>query len=165
MALKVRAKVSLKDLRKVEAKIAKEFVDDKLVNDFQRTIVRGIILPMIAKGISPVKGFGRFVGYKDPESYPGKGKSRQKPSRPVNLFLTGELMSWFYTVKASGSSLNVGIPANATKFVKIKAEANNLGTDVIPRRRFIPQEGETWAVSVMREVKNLFTKRMKDLLS
>ena len=43
---------------------------------------------MIRAGISPVKGVGRFVGYKDPEKYPGT----RKPARPVNLTLTGEMV-------------------------------------------------------------------------
>jgi hypothetical protein len=46
---------------------------------------------------------------------------------------------------------------NLNQYVKDKAG--------IPQRRFIPQDGEKFTISVMAKLKNLYAKRIKDLLS
>lgn len=43
---------------------------------------------LISKGLSPVFGEQRFIGYKDPAKYPGD----LKPKRPVNLEVTGDFL-------------------------------------------------------------------------
>lgn len=45
------------------------------------------VIESMSKGVSPLFGVGRFAAYKNPQNYPA-GK---KASRPVDLFLSGEL--------------------------------------------------------------------------
>lgn len=54
------------------------------------------ILDSISKGISPVKGEGRFVGYSETyihEIKAGEFKEYSKLVRPVNLKLSGEMLA------------------------------------------------------------------------
>jgi hypothetical protein len=158
------------DAAKALKKLKTEFINEKLIKDIQVEIVDGEIKKNIRSGVSPVRGFGRFGEYVNPANYPGKGKNRLKPQRPVNLFLTGIMLSWFGVFRKSGNSVEIGINKNAPNDVKVRAKANNLGTEVngvgaIPRRRFIPQQGEEWNVSVMRKIKNLFAQRVKELFN
>lgn len=185
-------KLKFKNLKKLADKINREFVNDELIKEFDNSVVgtssgTGQIRRLIAAGVSPVAGFGRFGEYVNPENYPGRtthttsktsksGKVSKvtkrvwnKAKRPVNLFLSGEMLSYFGSTRKSGNTITVGL-INPPPFVKVKAAANNLGTTrngvgAVPRRRFIPQVGEVWAVSVMREAKRLFTFRMRQLLS
>jgi hypothetical protein len=164
-----RVKIKL-DAAKAIKKLKTEFMNEKMLKDIQAQVVDGEIKRNIAAGVSPVRGFGRFGEYVNPANYPGKGKKRLKPQRPVNLFLTGNMLKWFGTFKSSATSVQVGIDRNAPSDVKVRAKANNLGTErngvgAIPRRRFIPQRGEQWNVSVMRKIKNLFAQRVKELLN
>lgn len=158
------------DTAKAVLKLRTQFVNEKLISDVQKLVVEDEIKRQMRRGVSPVRGFGRYGEYLNPTEYPGKGKQRLKPSRPVNLFLTGEMQSWLMAFKKQGNAIFVGIKKSAPKFVKIKAEANNLGTTrngvgAVPRRRFIPQIGEQWNVTIIRKIKDLFAKRTKELLN
>lgn len=170
MAINVKMKFDFKDLMRFKKKLIKDFVDDALVKEVQKEVVDGTIKKFMNRGISPVKGFGRFGEYVNPANYPGKKGKRLKPSRPVNLNLTGEMQDQMESRKVSSTEISVGIHDDASEFVKTKAVANNLGTErngvgAIPRRRFIPQMGEQWSTSVVRAVTNAFTNRLKKLLS
>jgi len=144
-------------------------VDDSFAEQVQTEVVKNTILPLIASGTSPVDGTTgrRFRGYKDPKKYPGKRKER----RPVSLYLSGEMLSLYVAEKISGVRLRLGISARASREVKLRAEANNVGTiredgkEGIPARRFVPLIGETFRISVMRKIKSLYAKRIKSLLS
>ncbi len=148
----------------------KKTVDQRFVNDMQAEVVNGEIKRMIAAGVSPVRsveGGRRFKGYKNTEKYPAKKKAK----RPVNLFLTGAMLLWYKATKISGVRLSLGIPTSAPKEIKVYAEANNVGTTnskgevAIAARRIVPLAGETFAVSVIRKMKNLYARRIKHLLS
>ena len=147
----------------------KKTVDEKFVADMDQQVV-GEIKRLINAGVSPVQsteGDRRFKKYKDQDKYPGKKKAK----RPVNLFLSGVMLSWYRVVKISGVRLSFGIPKGAPKDVKDRAEANNVGTVnsegqvAIAARRFIPLIGETFNISVLRKMKNLYALRIKALLS
>ena len=144
-------------------------VDEKFEADMNREVV-GEIKRMIDAGVSPVQsveGGRRLKGYKTPDKYPGKRKAK----RPVNLNLSGIMLSWYKAVRVSGVRLSFGIPKDAPKDVKERAEANNVGTVndkgevAIAARRFVPLAGETFAVSVLRKMKSLYAQRIKELLS
>jgi hypothetical protein len=164
-----KVKVSSK-FRAVLANKLKGTVDSKFIQDMQTEVVDGEIKRLIAAGVSPVdsyEGGRRFRGYKDPKKYPGK----QKAKRPVSLYLSGVMLSFYRAVKVSGTRITLGIPTNAPEDVKVRAVANNVGTvsesgkEAIPARRFIPLKGETFRISVLRKIKNLYARRIKDLLS
>lgn len=165
-------KVKVKTNIKAEAiNKLKRTVDEQFAQQIQTEVVDGEIKRMIAAGVSPVQsveGGRRFKGYKEPDKYPGKKKAK----RPVSLWLTGEMLSWYRSWRTSGVRLSFGIPSAAPQEVKIKAEANNVGTMnestgqvAIAARRFVPLRGETFAVSVMRKLKKLYAQRIKTLLS
>lgn len=138
-------------------------VDERFVYDVQREAV-GEIKRLIASGVSPVQGFDnkkRFDQYKDKDVYPAK----RKPNRPVNLSLTGIMLSWYRAVKVNGVRISLGIPAAAPQDVKDRAEGNNVGANGIPARRFVPLKGETYAISVLRKLKSLYAQRIKTLIS
>jgi len=145
-------------------------VDADFVNNMQRGVIDGEIKRLIAGGVSPtrnVEGVRRFKKYKDEKKYPGTKKAK----RPVNLWLSGVLLSWYKAVRVSGVRISLGIPTNAPQDVKDRAIANNEGTTnskgevAIAARRFIPLPGETFAVSVIRRMKSLYARRIKSLLS
>jgi hypothetical protein len=128
------------------------------------------IKKLINVGVSPVQsveGGRRFKKYKDEDKYPAKKKAK----RPVNLFLSGEMLREYVAEKVNGIRLTIGISKKASKEVKDRAEANNVGTVnskgeiAIAPRRFVPLVGETYAVSVIRKLKNLYAQRIKELLS
>lgn len=152
------------NIRAVVQNKLRNFVDDQFVKDVQSEVIDGTIKPLIAAGVSPVDTAEgrRFVGYKDPVTYPGNKKAK----RPVNLYLSGIMLSWYKAVKISGSRISLGIPTNAPQDVKDRAEGNNIGTESgIPARRFVPLRGESFRVSVIRKLKNLYAKRLKELIS
>lgn len=164
-----KVKVSSKFRATIASKLNK-VVDAKFVQDMQSEVVDGEIKRMIAAGVSPVdsyEGGRRFRGYKDPKKYPGTKKAK----RPVSLYLSGVMLSFYKAVRVSGRRLTLGIPTNAPEEVKVRAVANNVGTvsesgaEAIPPRRFIPLKGETFRISVLRKIKNLYARRIKDLLS
>lgn len=119
---------------------------------------------MIANGQSPVRSFGRYDRYKDPKKYPGD----RKPARPVNLELTGEMLrfyGWQEDPKDENAIL-IGLLDSAPDDVKIRFEAHQLGTKVLPARRLVPIEsrGETWAISIMQAVKELYGRRLSAII-
>lgn len=148
----------------------KQTVDSKFIQDMQTEVIDGEIKKMIAAGVSPVdsyEGSRRFRGYKNPKKYPADKKAK----RPVSLWLSGVMLSFYKAVRVSGTRLTLGIPTNAPHEVKVRALANNVGTatedgrEAIPPRRFIPLKGETYRISVLRKMKNLYARRIKSLLS
>jgi hypothetical protein len=164
-----KVKVSSK-FRAVLATKLKGTVDAKFVQDMQTEVVDGEIKRMIAAGVSPVDSYDggrRFPGYKDPKKYPGKKKAK----RPVSLYLSGVMLSFYRAVRISGTRISIGIPTSAPENVKVRAVANNVGTvsesgrEAIPARRFIPLKGESYRISVMRKIKNLYARRIKAILS
>jgi hypothetical protein len=162
-------KVKIKSNISAEVKARlKKTVDDKFISDMNSQVV-GEIKRLINAGVSPVQsveGGRRFKKYKDEKKYPAK----QKAKRPVNLFLTGEMLREYVAEKVNGVRLTLGISKNASKEVKDRAEGNNIGTVndkgevAIAARRFVPLKGETYAVSVIRKLKNLYAQRIKELL-
>lgn len=144
-------------------------VDSVFVKKIQDEVIDQTIKPLIASGVSPVEGYEkrRFPKYKDPKTYPAKKKSRS----PVSLYLTGVMLSWYKAYKISGNIIRLGIPSSAPQDVKDRALGNNLGTTTksgaegIPARRFIPQAGETFRISVLRRLKKVYAERIARLIS
>lgn len=160
-ALNVKVKINLKKYRTL---VRSSAVNLEVVNQFRNEVIP-MIRDLVATGRSPVAGHGRFEGYKNPDNYPGKGKNKLKPRRPVNLYLTGEMMKEYSAWKVDGATIKLGYDINSSRDLKDKVRANNEGTEHIPERRFIPINGEKFTVSVMRVVKNIFTQRLKRLFS
>ena len=99
------------------------------------------------RGQSPVRGQGRFQAYKEPKKYPGKRKQK----RPVNLELTGALKNSI-TFKKTKNGIEVG-SFNGPEY----AEVHNKGSDIIPRRPFIPLDKEELNISIQRKIIGFMT--------
>ena len=135
-----------------------KLLDPGTADEVGETIVEGA-KEMIADGISPVRGHGRFESYKDKDKYPGN----QKPPKPVNLNLSGDMLKAFTFERTNPQTVKVGI-IGASDEIETRAKAHNSGTDDMAMRRFIPQAGEEWAVSIMRKLREVYRKRLDFLI-
>lgn len=124
----------------------------------------------ISKGLSPVKGVGRFVPYAIqrgiPNGYPTGIVGKNK--RPINLKLTGEfLKSLTHFTKRSGSGFEAKIGFKiVNKRISALFETHNEGKHPhVPQRRFVPtKKGERFLVSIERKYIAIITKRLNDVL-
>lgn len=137
-------------------------VNASVISRVQEEVIERNIKASIRVGLSPVQGFGRFVGYKDPEKYPAE----EKPSRPVNLELSSEMLSWLRAkIGSGGKSLTVGIHSDAPDKVRARAEGNNTGSAKgVAVRRFIPLPGEKFKVSTITILRKIFSDRIMEML-
>jgi hypothetical protein len=160
-----KLKVKLPLTADVMRKLKDNLVDDELVNRVRTEVIEQTILPLIASGTSPVDtntGSRRFTKYKDAKVYPADRKSKT----PVNLNLTGVMLSWYRAYAIGKNILRMGIPSYAPQAVKDRAEGNNVGTEGgVPARRFIPLKGESFKISVMRRLKNIYAAKIARILS
>lgn len=141
------------DLKK---KIAENFSNRQLADDIDKTIVP-MIKDTIERGLSPVAGKRMFDKYKNPKKYPAK----LKPSNKPNLKLSGDMLSEYKTKPSSEpNAVTVGIHSDASKESRVKANANNNGTEHIPARRFIPWSGETFTTKITLETKKIFAQAL-----
>lgn len=134
------------------------FMDGTTVSAIGDTIV-DTAKEMISEGQSPVRGHGRFARYKDRTKYPGD----LKPARPVNLNLTGEMLKGFGFKYIGNDTIQVGMISGSSDRKEV-ARYHNSGTDNMAMRRFIPQDGEEWAISIMREIRDVYGKRLATLV-
>ncbi len=139
-----------------------EVVNQHVVSRIQSEVIDGNIKASILVGNSPVSGHGRFLGYKDQDQYPGD----RKGARPVNLFLTGELLDWYRAKMSSGGKgVTMGILSDAPEKVKARAEGNNTGSAKgVVARRFVPVVGEKFKVSTMTLIRKIFSDRIAEML-
>jgi len=136
-------------MRKIIAdKANKAEVAEQIISDMKESI---------AAGVSPVRGERRFVAYKDPKKYPGD----QKNKRPVNLYLSGDMLAALKAYPAAGAGVNIGIKGTQG----VKAKAHNDGTKDIPRRHFMPSDaGDAFTVTITRRVRDLYARFLSDIL-
>lgn len=120
-------------------------------------IIHSEILPLIDKGLSPVKGSRNFQKYKNPKKYPADLKSSNKP----NLRLTGEMLSQYKAKAKQEKSLTatMGIHSDASPRSKLLAGVHNNGENkFVPMRPFIPKqkEGETYTAKINAAIRRAF---------
>lgn len=112
----------------------------------------------IASGISPITG-KRFAAYKNPKRYPGK----QKPKRPVNLWLSGDFIKSLRIRVKTGKN-----PMLTVYFTKELSEdkerGHRDGAKGQPKRPIIPVGREGFADGILVAVRQVFRKVIdKDL--
>lgn len=122
MSLRIRIKAPSSE--KAIAKIRQGLHSSEFLQKIQSEVVEGQIKRLIRSGQSPIEGFGRFVQYKDKDSYP----AGEKPATPANLTLTGGMLRLYTATKKSALSILVGISDSASEKVKARAQGNNEGT-------------------------------------
>lgn len=138
--------------------LVNKFSDKNFSHDLGTELVTAI-KAQIADGISPVRGHSRFARYKDRTKYPAD----QKPARPVNLNLSGEMLKNLTFKIKENNKIDVGILTGSAE-VKARAQAHNTGTEHMAMRRFIPQTGEEFSVRIMRRIAELYGKRLQKLI-
>ena len=148
MNVKVKLKIRADILKAVSDSRTKDIVSKKLIS---------MIKEFISKGISPVKGGRRFVGYKNPAKYPAELKSK----RPVNLYLSGDMLAALKFYPLSKTAFSIAIKGDQGK----KAAAHNNGTDKLPPRHFMPTErGEEFNVTITRKLRDLYARILFDII-
>lgn len=140
--------------------LKKAFTPDKVKQ--AGDIVIGDMKHHIERGLSPVKGWGRFQGYKaqgakNKKGYPYNVQDEypDKKVRPVNLKLSGKMQSAIEArphPKAPGFTIGI-----FNKEELKKAETHNEGTNPnVPQRKFIPTaKGEEFTPTIMRTIKEV----------
>jgi hypothetical protein len=142
---KFRAKLKLAvenkgDLRKLKSK-SLNAIADSLIKE---------IKDRIAAGISPITG-KRFQSYKNPKKYPGN----KKPSRPVNLYLSGDFLRSLRTRFRSGK--NPIITVYFTKALsELKEQGHREGANGQRKRPIIPQGKEGFTDGILTAVRKVF---------
>lgn len=108
---------------------------------------------LIGKGISPIRGEGRFPRYKNTEVYPGRVRKKfpSKRNRPVNLNLSGQQIRslTFRIRKGLTSTLRVGY---FNRKAALKESGHRDGVNAQPKRPTIPSGTEQFAVRVKRVI-------------
>ena len=99
------------------------------------------------------------------KKYPGKKK------QPVNLTLSGNLLSYFksWIEKVKGRKvIKVGIDSDAPEKIKKIAEAHNDGTLVeknVPKRSFVPnKKGEKYIKSIQTDINDMIAARVNEII-
>lgn len=127
----------------------------------------------IAKGVSPVKGKGKFAQYAKIRTHPSKYPDgvTGKNTQPVDLKLSGKMLDQLtHWVKRKKNKLSfvVGISPNAPSKIKKMAEAHNDGTLThknVPQRKFIPnKKGDKFNVTIDRKIKELLFGYIEDTI-
>ncbi len=155
----IKTKITIPEKARLLAKIKSQLINREVVEELNKEAVEEV-KRFMASGVSPVKNKRRFPAYKDKDKYPAK----KKPSRPVNLFLSGTLYDSLIAAKSSAMSFYIGISSLAREDVKVYAKANNLGENNIPARRFVPIKGEQFNISIMRKIKDIIARRLAELI-
>lgn len=138
------------------------FTADELINKIktksQVKKVAKLLLKEIklntSKGISSVAGGSRRLQkYKDPDKYP----ANRKKARPVNLYLTGQMMKALTTqVVIEEDSFGINVFFNNLTETE-KYITHHYGLHGVPSRKIIPiDDGEEFSKKVNRYIRNLF---------
>lgn len=151
---KITVQVRLDSLKKLQSSLMNDSLAVKV-----GTMLKEESRRAIANGLSPVRGVGRFAAYKNPSQYPGD----RKPARPVNLQLTGDLLSHL-GYRRSGNRLEFGLIGMSGDVAK-RAETHQKGTHPhVPRRQFIPEAGQEFIATIATKMRQLFRERISEII-
>lgn len=173
MAIKLKVKHSLGILENLKQLNAP--ANNKKIGDLTVRLMKDAI----ARGLSPVRQFGRFEEYSAAKRNRASKKSRSsakqgypfnvlteypnKKVRPVNLELSGKMLNAL-TSKSKSDSVVVGI---FNKTQEEKARGHQLGDAKknLPKRRFVPTaSGEQFIVSIQREIRQLYSELLDAII-
>lgn len=123
---------------------------------------------LVSIGKSPVKGRGRFIRYAiqrdDAQSnYPEGLKDR----RPVNLYLSGKMLSKLTYKRRGKNKLAIGLPRGTPRDILDRATTHNNGNPTmnIPKRQFIPdRQGERYVIAIEQKRKAILEKRLRAII-
>lgn len=165
MASTVQVKLNLEKF-----KIKPESINDVETQTKVGNKIIEMMKELISKGISPIKGYGRFIGYAtqrnaDKKAYPRDNRTKKdypnKQVRPVNLFLSGDMLGALKWMPYKFGVI-VGVFDNEQKE---KAKGHQKGTNRLPQRKFLPTtKGESLNISIMREIKSIYIDKIKRII-
>lgn len=170
-----------RDLRNI-LKGFEDVVDDRMANAVGYTI-RQRMLQLIARGISPIFGYGRFPGYKGVSAARKtsakaramrSSKSGRKPypfsvqkqfpakrPRPVNLFLSGSFLSDLTFAVASLGRKKVIEIGYFEELSAKKESGHREGVNGQPKRPTIPKGNETFSSVIISDILSLFRQGLR----
>jgi hypothetical protein len=115
----------------------------------------------ISKGTSPIRGKGKFPGYKNPSRYPGG----RKGSRPVNLSLTGQMLrslkSKAVKDRKAGFATEIFYQGN---LANEKELGHRQGANAQPKRPTMPQGSEEFNTKITNTFAEIFFDAFKKAL-
>lgn len=141
-------KVKLERLQKIVKAYADTASIEHAANEMRKEVIR-----LIERGISPVYGERRFIGYKNPKKYPGK----IKPARPVDLKLSGDLHSGIGGV-VEGGKVRFGVIDSSQHD---KAIGLLDGKKMAGPRKFIAGKGDKYKPQILKELKRAIIEYVK----
>lgn len=170
---------------KLDPKIDPKFMFNKQFMDRVGFKVVVKMREFIAKGLSPVKGVGRFEAYAaqrksekttqningrrttvNKKRYPFtvKHKFPSKQTRPVNLSLNDSFLNTI-SHDASKAQVEIGhIDIDQHTMDLFKAHNEGLNKNV-PKRKYLPNKrGEDFVATIKSMIKSIFSSRIKSVL-
>lgn len=159
-----KAKWDEKRIKQIVA-LAKELKEAPIDKDTASQIGQDVTEKMVSsitKGISPIRGAGRFPAYKNKNKYPGD----LKPARPVNLKLTGDFLNdltYKVTKGKYGYKTEISYGA-AGSLSDLKESGHRDGVNGQLKRPTIPAIGEQFIVAIERLYTKIFKERIRDLI-
>lgn len=150
-------------VKKLERKLKRQNYDsvgDVIISDMKN---------LIRKGISPIRGGGRFPRYKrenDADGYPNTVRKRfpGKRKRPVNLKLSGAFLKALKSKTIStGRKLEIEIGYFDPKEA-IKEDGHREGANTQPKRPTIPIKTEEFALSIQQSADDEVVRVVKRAL-
>lgn len=164
-------KIPKDTLDKLRSKVSK--IADVMTRDVADEIGKETIVEMknlISRGISPIRGAGRFPGYlraNEPDGYPNRvPKELNKKKRPVNLKLEGHFLeSMKFETKKIGSQFKTTIFFD-TDLSKLKEQGHREGANGQPKRPTIPQadQGQTFAISIQKKIIDIINTAIQKII-
>lgn len=165
-------------VKKIQGKLenAHKFFDKEDAKELGEAVVLEM-KTMIAKGMSPIRGVGRFPGYKHQGKdgrYPKSVMSKypNKKQRPVNLHLTGAMLSSLVSkvVKGQvGPAVQIGYQGTFFGFRKSSAQkkeqGHREGVNGQPKRPTIPEGEEQFAAKIQSLILSMYRKAYKDFVN
>lgn len=120
-----------------------------------------VMKDLISKGISPIRGKGKFPRYKNPDKYPGDRKNHS----PVNLKLSGDflnnLLSKVVTLGPNKFAVEIGYRDDDQA---IKERGHREGANGQPKRPTIPNPKgrEQFAESIADEYRKIILAAIRN---
>lgn len=150
------------ELNKVITQRSKEIVDRAFRFTSAAEVESKVGVPFIKemvstiqRGLSPIKGWGRFDRYKNPDKYPGK----RKPQRPVNLTLSGRFLKDLGASASRNNTSHTLKIKQTSAYAKQIEEANREGRVI--NRPIIPMDSEDVTAPLRRFVRELYIALIK----
>jgi hypothetical protein len=162
-----RVKINLKDIQKLLSEApAKAALTSK---GKIAALVKEKILSLVAKGISPIEGNGRFPAYKPKNkkkpTYPDTVKNAfpSKRRRPVNLYLSGDFLK---SLRSRGLNVNLIVVDFADEYGDTLELGHRQGANGQAKRPILPTaRGESFTkvirAAILKEYREAILRYLK----